>query len=58
MTDSVGQASAFSLDHDLLVVGSSPVSGSLLGGESASPSPSVISLVLAFSQINTNKAFK
>ena len=37
---SVGEASAFGLSHDLRVLGSSPESGSLLSGESASPSPS------------------
>ncbi|XP_034511794.1 COMM domain-containing protein 10 isoform X1 [Ailuropoda melanoleuca] len=50
LSSSVGEASAFGSDHDLRVLGSSPASGSLLSGESVSPSPS-----LAFSQINTLK---
>ena len=37
---SVSEASAFGSGHDLRVLGWSPVSGSLLSGESASPSPS------------------
>ena len=39
--------SAFSLGHDPGVLGSSPISGSLLSGESASPSPSPPQLVLS-----------
>ena len=35
---SEGKVSAFSSGHDLRVLGSSPASGSLLSGESASPS--------------------
>ena len=53
---SVSEASAFSSGHDLRVLGLSPSSGSLLSGESASPSaphpPHVLSLT--FSQINKN----
>ena len=36
---SVGDMSAFSADHDLRILGSSPASGSLLSNGSASPSP-------------------
>ena len=35
---SIGEASAFSSGHDPGVLGSSPLSGSLLSGESAPPS--------------------
>ena len=56
-----GQVSAFGSGHDLQVLGSSPTSGSLLSGKSASPSPSSFcsfsltlspSLFLSLSQIN------
>ena len=52
-----GQESAFSPDHDLYVLGSSPRPGSLLSGVSASPSPAIPSLPaharsLSLSQIN------
>ena len=54
---SVGLASAFSSGHDLSVLGSSPKLGSLLGGESVSPFPSVPqhplpTSALSLSQIN------
>jgi len=47
---SVGEASAFSSGHDLRVLGLSPVSGSLLSGESASLS--VLPPARSLSQIN------
>ena len=45
----VGWATAFGSGHDPGVPGSSPASGSLLGGESASPSAPPPSHVLALS---------
>ena len=48
---SIGEASTLGLGHDPGVLGSSPTLGSLLRGESASPSPSPS--VLSLSQIST-----
>ena len=60
--DSVGRASAFGLGHDLRVLKWSPMLGSLLHGESASPSPSasappIHSFTLYLSQINKSNVF-
>ena len=52
---SVGEVSAFGSGHDPGVVGSSPVSGSLLSGESASPSPSAPPLLVLFLVCQINK---
>ena len=50
---SVSYASAFGLGHDPRVLGSSPALGSLLSGESASPSACVsASLSLSVSLMN------
>ena len=57
---SVAEASAFGSGHDLRVLGSSPKSGSLLNGESASPPSSAaspacaVSVSLSLCQINEN----
>lgn len=48
--------SAFDSGHDTTVLGSSPVSGSLLGGVSASPSP--CSCARALSPPPSNKEIK
>ena len=57
---SVGEASAFGSGRDPGVLGSSPSSGSLLGGESASPSLSAAppACALSLCQIKTLNLFK
>ena len=55
----LSEVSAFGSGQDLRVLGSSPMSGSLLNGESSSPSPSAppLACVLSLSLSQINKVF-
>ena len=55
---SVGEVSAFGSDHDLRVLGSRPTSGSLLSGESASPSSSAAPPTCVLALSNKENLFR